>query len=248
MIDIHAHILPGVDDGAGDLYDAVDMVRMAEDCGVTDMIATPHCNVPGQFRNYYGEWFREKMEDLQGALERERIRVRIHPGMEVYATYDLPQLLREGRVLTLCGSRYLLVEFDFQEDPEFADRMLDRLASLRVCPVVAHAERYRFVQDFPELVYEWSLRGYGVQINKGSITGRFGRHAQRTVFRLLEHGLVSAVASDAHSPFRRTPYLLDAFEALAGVVSEEDRDRLFRGDPFRILRGMPLADRKRIPF
>lgn len=234
MIDIHTHILPGVDDGASDIQDTLEMVRMAADIGVTAMIATPHCNIPGGYRNYLNEEYKERFLRTEEAVRRAKIPVQILPGAEVFATYDLAQLIREGQILTLNGSRYLLIEFDFGEDPAFADDVLEQVADIGICPVIAHAERYEFVQEIPQIVYEWQKKGYVVQVNKGSIMGRFGHRAQLSAKRMLDEYLVSVIASDAHSPKRRTPYLLDAYEELKRTYSKKYLQALFEENPRRI--------------
>lgn len=112
MVDIHCHILPGVDDGAPSMEDSLEMARMAADSGVTDIIATPHCNLPGNGpKNYRSASLRAAFSRLQQALDAEGIPLRIHPGAEVFCTPELPRLLDQRQLQTLGGSRYLLVEF-----------------------------------------------------------------------------------------------------------------------------------------
>ena len=115
MIDIHTHILPGVDDGSPRTAESLEMLRLAAASGVETVIATPHSNLPGVYANYNGEWLQASFDRLIRRAEEEEIPVRILRGMEVYATEDLPQLLEAGRVLTLNDSRYVLMEFDFHE-------------------------------------------------------------------------------------------------------------------------------------
>ena len=115
MVDIHCHILPGVDDGSPSMEDSLEMARMAADSGVTDIIATPHCNLPGNGpKNYRSASLRAAFSRLQQALDAEGIPLRIHPGAEVFCTPELPRLLDQRQLQTLGGSRYLLVEFYFR--------------------------------------------------------------------------------------------------------------------------------------
>ena len=248
MRDIHTHILPGIDDGSRDLYDSMEMAAMAADGGTTVMVATPHCNIPGVYDNYFGKEYIELFRKTVRELERNHIPVKHLPGMEVYSTFKLPRLLAEGKIITLNKSRYLLMEFDFQEDPDFADRILDRVREARAVPVIAHAERYAFVQDDPEIVYRWLGKGYAVQINKGSFMGRFGRTAQRTAFELLDHNLVTVVASDAHSPYQRTPWMQDVYESLLEEYPRDYLEALFTENPGRICRGQEVIRFRRISF
>ena len=239
MIDIHAHILPGIDDGAMDMYDTLEMARIAADSGITRMIATPHCNLPGLYQNYFGEAYVSAVKKAREAIRKEGIPLELLPGMEVFSTPDLPGLLTSGKIMPLNQGRYLLMEFSFEEDPEYVEDLLERVCPTGVRPVIAHAERYHFVQDDPQLAYEWRKKGYLIQINKGSVLGKFGERAMDTAYALLEHHLVSAVASDAHSPLQRTPYMQDAWEALSGRFPERYLKILFEENPRRICESLP---------
>ena len=147
MIDIHAHILPGIDDGAEDMYDTLEMGRMAADSGVDKIIATSHCNIPGMYGNYFGREYIDRYESVVRAVRKEKIPIEILPGMEVFSTEDLPELIVNHKIMPLNQSRYILMEFAFDEDPEFADSILKRVEEVGARPVIAHAERYEFIQD-----------------------------------------------------------------------------------------------------
>lgn len=248
MIDIHTHILPGIDDGAEDIYDTLEMAGMAAEIGVTAIVATPHCNIPGMFDNYFGDAYVELFERASDAIQREGIPVKLLPGMEAFATYDLPDLIVDGKIMPLNQSRYILLEFSFDEDPDYASDILKRVREVRAKPVIAHAERYEFIQQEPRIAYEWRSRGYVIQVNKGSIMGKFGERAQRAAYRMLRHNLVSVVASDAHSPVYRTPYLLDAYEELEMEYEKRVVDLMFQDNPERICGNRPILKRRAIPF
>lgn len=248
MIDIHTHILPGIDDGAVDPYDTLEMARIAADSGVRSIVATPHCNVPGMYSNYYGEEYIKLFQETERMLLKERIPITLYSGMEVFLTSDVLRLLREGKLLTLNGGHYMLVEFAFDEEPEYAESMLGKISELGIKPVVAHPERYEFVQDDLQIVYYWRRAGYQVQVNKGSLQGRFGRHAYETAHRILKHRLVSVIASDAHGPYKRTPYMLDVYEELAQDYSERYLKILFEENPMRICKDQQTIRVELHPF
>ena len=208
MVDIHCHILPGVDDGSPSMEDSLQMARMAADSGVTDIIATPHCNLPGDGpKNYRSAALRTGFSRLRQALEQEGIPLRIHPGAEVFCTPELPELLDRRQLQTLGGGRYLLVEFYFDESAEFMEQCFHQIRTRGLTPVAAHPERYKTVQQDPYMVRRWFERGVVIQLNKGSILGRLGRRAQDTALWLLERGLAHAAASDAHRPTVRTTHM-----------------------------------------
>ena len=243
MIDIHTHILPGIDDGAADIYGSIEMAALAYEFGTEVIVATPHCNIPGEYNNYFGDEYVRVFERTKEILRREQPGITLLAGMEVFATEDLPRLLTEGKVFPINRTRYVLMEFDFMEDPGFADEILRQVKEVQAIPVIAHAERYEFVQDDPQIVRRWKEKGYEIQVNKGSFLGRFGEGALQTAYELLDHRLVSAVASDAHGPDRRTTCMADAYDALSEDYRSEYLDILFDINPRNICNGL-----KTVPF
>lgn len=237
MIDIHCHILPGIDDGAGDIYDTLEMASMAQSSGVKAIIATPHCNVPGEPGNYYNSHFRDVLQKARDAIERECIPLKLMAGMEVFVTYDLPDLIAEGKILTLNHSDYLLMEFGFEEDPEFVDIMVDRIKEMNIRPVIAHPERYDFIKNNVDFARRLVRKGCVLQANKGSFLGRYGHSAEKVAYTLAEDKLISVVASDAHSPVTRTPNMVRSREALRNIC---DIKKIFEENPRKICVNQPL--------
>ena len=156
-------------------------------------------------------------------------------------TPELPDLFRKKKLLTLNGTRYFLTEFDFSEDMQECDKVLKECKSLGFIPVIAHPERYYFIQEYPEYVFEWLKQGYGIQVNKGSILGRFGRAARRTADTLLEQGMISCVASDAHSSYQRTPFMGEIYDYLMEEYGPAYTQVLLENNPKRILAGKELV-------
>lgn len=248
MIDIHAHILPGLDDGSDSLETSLMMAYAAVESGVTAIIATPHCNQRGLYENYASPELTGRLERLRGEIDAAGIPLDVYQGMEVFGTRDVPRLLREGKLLTLNGSRYLLIEFAFREDPLYMDRLVHALLDDGVCPIVAHPERYIHLQDIPDILYDWVCDGIGLQINKGSLFGKFGRHAQQLAMALLWNDLVTCVASDAHGTEMRTTEMADAQDFLTMEFSGVLAERLLTENPSRILRDAPLLQGRPTPF
>lgn len=240
MIDIHSHILPGIDDGAADIYETLKMAKMAVESGVTQIVATPHCNIPGGYENYFGERYINAYERAVEAIQKEGLPLQILPGMEVFGTYNLPDLIVDKKIMPLNQSRYILIEFDFNEDPAYVMDILKRTQEVGAIPIVAHAERYKFIQERPEIALEWVANGFVIQVNKGSFTGRFGEAERRAAYILLENDLAAAVASDAHSAKVRTPFMLDAYEELKKHYSEDKLNVVFYENPKRICNNEPI--------
>ena len=241
MVDIHCHILPGVDDGADSLDSAVDMARMAVESGVDTIIATPHCNLPYDGdKNYISDSLRRQFLQLRQAIRDAGLPLNIYAGCEVLCTPEVPALLADGKLLSLAGSRYLLLEFFFDEDLDYMDELLRSIAGLDYIPVIAHPERYEAVQRLPQVVERWFRAGYIIQLNKGSILGRLGRRAQRTAHWILSRGRAHVIASDAHSPEVRTPRMTELVELLGELCSEDYMQVLLEHNPRRVLENRPV--------
>ncbi len=245
MIDIHCHILPGVDDGSDSIDTSLEMAALAAENGTRIVVATPHCNIPNEYTNYFDEFLKQRFRELQHAVAEEQIPLQIAFGMETFGTDNLPDLLRQGRVITLNNSRYLLVEFYFGDDPDRVQMVLEGLLGEGVTPVVAHPERYEYVRRDPELAEDWKEMGCLLQVNKGSIVGSFGRSVQDAVHYLIQQGLADAAASDAHSPFQRTPFMEDAYEMVCDLYSLQEAQRLFWENPACILQNKPTISGRR---
>ena len=242
MVDIHCHILPDVDDGADSMEDALQMARMAAASGVRTILATPHCNLPlSEEKNYISMELRDQFVALARAVKRAGIPLSILPGAEVFCTPEVPELLDQRLLLGLAGTRYLLVEFFFDESPDFMNAILRAIAVRGMIPVVAHPERYDAVQGSSGLAEDWVRRGYVLQVNKGSILGSLGQGAELAADRLLQLGLAHVVASDAHSSLSRTPELDVLRQYLTKAFSARYAELLLETNPQRILTDQPVV-------
>ncbi len=235
MVDVHSHILPNVDDGAASWEDALILVEIASESGVEKIVATPHCNAVGAYENHYDEALAQKFRELKSRINAAGIDIELLPGMEVFANSDVPALLSKGKLLTLNCSRYVLTEFGFEESVAFTFAYLGRLLAMGCIPVVAHPERYPFVQNDPNLVFEWMRLGACTQVNNGSIFGKFGHSAKKTAMQLLNNDLVTVIASDAHDPEYRSTSMFDAYEYMESVFDEEYAQVLLNENPDRIV-------------
>ena len=235
MIDIHAHILPKLDDGARDLSSALRMAELAVQSGVTAMVATPHSNMPMRFRNYWGDSLRRSIEEFRECLQEEGIPLEIYPGMEIFGTEETARLLQDGKLMTIAGSRYPLVEFPFVDYEHSATEILEEICACGYRPVVAHPERYEYVQENPEWINIWVELGCLLQINKGSLLGYFGDRPEALAHSLVDRGFACVVASDAHSHTRRTPWMTDIWELLSEEYSADTAQLLLQKNPERLV-------------
>lgn len=235
MVDIHCHVLFGVDDGSADLNESIEMMRIAQEGGTDSVFATPHCNIPGSVRNYWCEELSNRLKRLNVALLQEGIGVKVYSGQEIFATPETPKLLDNGSLITLNSSRYALIEFDFEEYSVEAYAILQSVVSHGYVPIVAHPERYGFVYEEEDAARRLKDIGCLLQINKGSLKGSFGTSARKTAYRLLDAELADFIASDAHGPYVRTPFLADARDAVADIYSENYAELLFNVNPSCVL-------------
>ena len=247
MIDVHSHILPGVDDGSRNIEDSLRMAAMAAGSGSRAIIATPHSNQEGRFENYHSAQLSALFYALRDEIRRADIPITLYPGMEIFASEDIEEKILNGRLIGLNHTRYYLVEFHFDETPAAIRRCLDAVFHAGGIPLMAHPERYYCVQDRPALIYEWMQRGCLSQINKGSLFGRFGTGARQTAEILLFNGLVTCIGSDAHSPIRRTTHMRDTLSYLYDRLGDDITYLITEENPSRILKGLPIPVRGRYP-
>lgn len=240
MVDIHCHILPGLDDGSDNIEESVRMARLAVKGGTKAIIVTPHSNIPDSYQNYCDKAYVEKFKALNSRLKDENIPLKIYPGHEIFAAGNLVEMIKSKKLLTLCDSDYPLVEFGFTEHSDSVYEKLQLLIAEGLTPIVAHPERYAFVAQDESAPHRLKNMGCLLQINKGSLKGSFGRGALAVSHGIIEYELADFVASDAHSPYMRTPYLADAHEIISDIHSEEYADLLLSINPAKILKNKKI--------
>lgn len=240
MLDLHCHILPGVDDGAESMEVSLAMAAMAAESGVRYIFATPHCNTRNEQKNFRSSALINAYLELQEAIDRRGIPIKILSGAEVMARGRFEKHLEEGDFMTLNGSRYLLVEFYFDESPHYMEHILRLVEEAGLVPVVAHPERYFCVQSSPQIPELWVERGRILQLNKGSLLGALGEGAYDTAAMLLRRGLAGVIASDAHHHSYRTPHMGRLLEELHRRFPEADPERLLWINPMRIAKDEDL--------
>lgn len=233
-------MLPGVDDGSDSMDTSLLMASMAAESGVETVIVTPHCNIPGEAANYPSRELLGRFMALREAIDAAKIPLRILAGAEVFCTADIAELIREKKLLTLASSRYILVEFAFNEDSIEMNSRLEQIFAEGLTPVIAHPERYNAVQRDRTLPERWFASGYVLQVNKDSIFGGLGQRAKRTAEFILGQGLAHIAASDAHSTYSRNPELARLREHISLNYSEDYARILLEENPRRIIENKPM--------
>lgn len=233
MIDIHSHILYGIDDGSQSLDMSLEMLRMSAASEVTDIFATPHVNR----RGVVPEWsvIVDKTAELQQQAQDAGIPIRIHTGAEVELNYDTLEFIKEGsRDYCLAGSRYILCEFTAQSQPDQAEALLYELMLRGLVPILAHPERYDRIMTHPARVLEWMHNGVLVQCNIGSFKGSFGKDTQTRAENLLHHHMVVFLGSDAHRVAARNTNMTEGRQTMESI-GETDTWNLCTENAKRIL-------------
>ena len=230
-IDLHAHVLPGVDDGAETLEASLMMLRMASEHGTKALAVTPHGAWVTKTR-YLG-----KFERLKAAAARESLPVKLFFGMEMMADGTLFDRLQSGDVQPLGESRFLLVEFDPLDSSEWCAAATEHIRKYGYVPLIAHPERYVILQNEPWRAELWTERGAVLQVTRSGIFGAFGRRAAETARVLLERDLAFCVASDGHGTVYRRPILEDVNAWLAEHFGAAYAERMLHENPRRILSG-----------
>ena len=242
MIDLHCHILPGLDDGARDLAHAVAMARIARDDGVTHIAGTPHLNKGGFVFPDLGV-FDEARDRLSRALRDEHIDITLLAGAEVHITHGLLDEVRARRQgLTLAGSSYLIVEFPQDHVFSEAKDLFFDLMSEGLVPVIAHPEKNTTFSRFPRLLFDLVSMGALAQLNAGSLMDGGTTEAGETARKFLGLGLAHFIGSDGHNTHAKAPRLAAASEAAAAVIGEKGARALVTDNPRAV-----IADQE-IPF
>jgi protein-tyrosine phosphatase len=237
FVDIHSHILYGLDDGAKTLEQSVAMLEMARDSGTTDIVATPHANVNYAFQP---DVIAARVAELNASVPG----ITIHRGCDFHLQIDnIEDALAHPRKYTINGHGYLMVEFPTVTVFPDTERLFEQLLDAGMRPIITHPERQVFLQRKPELLAAWVDAGCALQVTAASFMGLFGPRPQAAARELMRRRLVHVVASDAHDENRRTPDLRPAYEALCAEWGEDDVRPLFVDNPRAVLTGddMPFV-------
>ncbi len=216
QVDLHAHLLPGVDDGAADESQALSMLERAAADGTRIIAATPHAD------GCRPEAIIEGVRRLNALAERARLPIEVVPGCEYRLDAELVGRYRAGQLVTLNGTRYLLVELvSWVEWPPYFAQAVYELQLAGLTPVLAHPERYPPVQRRPELLAESARAGVVIQVNAGSLLGQHGKAARRAAETLVRARLAHLIASDAHDPQDRPPAVASALRRVGELAGED---------------------------
>jgi protein-tyrosine phosphatase len=242
MIDLHTHILPGLDDGAQSIKESLSMAKIAENDGIKKMVATPHL-FRGNSLHEDLSTIEKKRTELSGALKESNIHVEIFAGAEVHISHNLIDEIKKNREnLVLNHSSYMFVEFPSEHVFSGVKNLFFELISEGITPIIAHPERNSIFVRNPSLLYELVQMGGLSQVNSGSFSGLYGRRVEEAVLHFLELNLIHFIASDCHNTRSVASRLSEAVMRAQSIVGKDKARALVKDNPQAVL------DDEEIPY
>lgn len=234
-IDIHCHIMPGVDDGSPDVETSLKMLRIAEKSGIQHIILTPH-HKP-MHHNVSPDHNKKYTAGLQEIAIKNGINVKLYSGNEIYYSDETFDELTSGRICTLAGSDYALVEFHPTNPYKAIHNAIYQVQAAGFIPILAHVERYSDMVSHSAYVEEMVDMGCYIQVNASSIMGKYGFGISHFTKKLLKNHLVHFVATDAHDTGKRAPELAECRDFISRKFGQDYSDRLLWNNPMSVIRG-----------
>ncbi|MGM7680703.1 tyrosine-protein phosphatase [Cytobacillus sp. Hm23] len=252
VVDIHNHILYGLDDGATTLTDTIDMAKKAIEFGISHVVATPHQD----FKNYYNPPTNiyEKLDEVNRLLKSENIPLTICPGMEIGLYEGIIKDLERNQLISLNDShKYLLIELPSEYIPHYTEEIFKKMKSMGYVPIIAHAERNAEIRRHPTKLLHLINQGALAQVTAASVIGLWGHRLQKVTLSLIKQNLVHFIASDAHNTNSRSFDLVCAYTFLDKKLSlhysnyfKENALHIINGTP--IITAVKLQKRKKLLF
>ncbi|MDW7669951.1 MAG: CpsB/CapC family capsule biosynthesis tyrosine phosphatase [Bacillota bacterium] len=220
MIDIHNHIIWGVDDGAKTIEDSIEMAKIASEDGIHKIVATPHF-MEDSFQ-VHKEKIIEKIDTLNLKLKEENIDVEILKGNEAFITVDILEKIEENKILSINNSKYILVEFPLMNIPQNSEKIINNIMKKGYRPVIAHPERINSIVNDPSILIPFIEMGCITQITSGSILGLFGEKIKKTSKEMITRNMVYIIGSDAHNTRSRKPKISRAYSKISELTDEKN--------------------------
>ncbi len=237
-VDLHTHILPSVDDGAENFKESLQMLRIAEKNGTTDIVVTPHYLTKDARGQKFGKSELLAVFDaFKKAVGEKMPSMNLYFGAEMFAVSNIEEIIADNRLITINDTHYVLLEFGFEDHPSRALGVTTALAKSGYTPIIAHPERYTFIQRNPREIIKFLEQGAYLQVNSTSLAGYNGSTAQDVALSFLENNLAAIIASDSHSTYQRIPDLSEAYSFVSSNFSFEYAEDLFYNNPLSVIKG-----------
>lgn len=234
MIDFHSHIVYDVDDGVATIEDAIQIIKEARNVGFDKIILTPHY-MEGCYVASINE-IKTKIEELEKKCKEQQIDVTFYQASEIYITDDIAKLLQENLASSIHGSRYVLFELPINFEPQNLLKIIENLIAKGKIPIIAHPERYTYMQKEPKKVVELIKQGVLFQANYGSIIGQYGKEAKKTVKRLLKSNSIHFLGTDVHKTESIYQNIDKIKHELRKIIKEEQIEELTTKNAEKVIR------------
>lgn len=233
MIDIHTHILPNIDDGATSIEETFNLLKEAKKAGFETVALTSH------YRKGYYETDTPEREVWVNAiyenLKAKNIDMNLYLGNEIYLSDDMIKYMEDGKASTMNDTSYVLFEMPLHEEPENLYEMINQMQQYKIVPILAHPERYEYIQKDPELIYDLIEKGVLMQADYGSIIGQYGEKTKIMVKKLFENNMIHMLGSNVHRQETVYPRIPECLEKIEEIVGKEILEKLTTTNPKSVL-------------
>jgi protein-tyrosine phosphatase len=238
-IDIHSHILYGIDDGSKTLEESIEILKQAKEIGFKEIVLTPHYIENSKYNKN-----NEEKEKLLKTLKEKETEIKLYIGNEVFQTENIEELLNKKEIATINNSKYLLIEFPmYQKTIKNINNIIYELKIKGITPIIAHPERYEFIQTNIKIVDSLIEDGAILQSNYGSIIGIYGKNAKKTVKKLLKNNKISLLATDVHYKNNKIYEKMDKIiKKIKKIVGEERLIELIYENPKKIIENKEISE------
>ena len=239
MIDFHNHIIPNIDDGSSSLEMSLGMLENASKQGITDVVNTihyQHPKLPGVDISL--DNIKEKVNDIQTALNKRGISIKIHYGAEVFFLPNLLDIIHNPLTTFLHG-KYMLIEFQPHQIPDIQKQELFDLKMAGITPIIAHPERYKPVQANSEILTNWLEAGCIIQVDAGSPLGHFGPASQLASEKIIKNGWCQILGSDAHNNRKRDFCLRESVDMVRNWIGNRVEPMVY-DNPLKVIKGKKI--------
>lgn len=233
MIDFHSHIIPEIDDGSRSIEETMLLLEEAKKAGFTTIISTSHY-LPEHYE--FDDATRKQFLEIikMGATSLD-VNIELYLGSEIYASYDIVELLKEHKASTINGTKYVLFELPMQTELPNLKNIIYNLLGNGYIPIIAHPERYTYVKENPNWLLEYLEIGVLAQSNYGSIIGLYGKEAQKTVKQLLKNNMIHFLGSDVHKPKTIYTKMPEILQELRKILERDKIKKLTKINPQLVL-------------
>jgi len=248
MIDFHAHILPNIDDGAENMEEALNLIKEAKLAGFDEIISTSH-----YLEGYYTASKAERtmlLEGIKSKIREENIPINLYLGSEVYISNDIYKLLSEEKASSIDDTSYVLFELPFNAKPLNLYDFIYELMQYKLIPILAHPERYPFVHNDPDMIYELINKGVLMQANYGSFIGQYGNKTKLIAKKLIENNMIHFLGSDCHKFGSIYPKISRCKKVIEEIIGNDNFDIISSVNPKLVLNNkkINIPEPKKIKF